>query len=72
MLAFWYPVSQFSSDCHEILQPLLSDHLVTTLRISQKFYLVFQKLDHLACNAILGIHRKEVNGFIHVIEEGHK
>ena len=23
-LAFWYPVSQLSSDCHEILQPLLS------------------------------------------------
>ena len=33
-LAFWYPVSQFSCDRHEILQPLLSSHLATTLKIS--------------------------------------
>ena len=32
-VSFWYPVSQFSSDYHEILQPLLSDHLATTLKI---------------------------------------
>ena len=31
-LAFWYPVSQFSNDCHEILQPLLSSHLATILK----------------------------------------
>ena len=34
-LAFRYPVSQFSGDCHEILQPLLSSHLATTLKISR-------------------------------------
>ena len=32
-LAFWYPVSQFSSDCHKIVQPLLSSHLATALKI---------------------------------------
>ena len=34
-VAFRYPVSQFSRDCHEILQPLLSSHLATTLETSQ-------------------------------------
>ena len=36
-LAFWYPVSQFSSYCQEILQPLglLSSHLATILKISR-------------------------------------
>ena len=34
---------------------------------SAKFHLVFQKLDHLTCNAILRINPNEVNGFIHVI-----
>ena len=34
-LAFRYPVSQFSRDCHEILQPLLSGDLTTTLKISR-------------------------------------
>ena len=37
-----------------------------------KFHLVFQKLDHLTCNAILRINRDEVNRFIHGIEESHK
>ena len=37
-----------------------------------KFHLVFQKLDHLICNAILRINRNKVNGFIHVIEVRHK
>ena len=32
---FWYPVSQFSSGCHKILQPLSSTHLATTLKISR-------------------------------------
>ena len=36
-LPFWYPVSQFSSDCHEILQPLLSNHLASTLKISRNY-----------------------------------
>ena len=36
-----------------------------------KFHSVFQKLDHLTCNAIQRINRNEVNGFIHVIEERH-
>ena len=49
-----YPVSQFSRDCLEILQPLLSYHLATTLEILR----VFQKLNHLTCNAILRINRK--------------
>ena len=32
-LAFWYPVSQLSTDCHKILQPLLSSNLAATLKI---------------------------------------
>ena len=34
-LAFRYTVSQFSRDCHEILQTLLSNHLATTQKISR-------------------------------------
>ena len=60
-LAFRYPVSQFSSDCHRILQPLLSVFLATTLKISalvsEILATTLKKLDHLTCNAILRINR---------------
>ena len=56
---------------------LLSDRVSLILRIGlylnfAKFHLVFQKLDHLTCNAIQRINRNEVSGFIHVIEKRHK
>ena len=54
------------SDCHESLS------FGNNPENFAKFHLVFQKLDHLTCNAILRKKRNEVNGFIHVIEERHK
>ena len=42
-------VSQFSSDCQKILQPLLSDHknFSNNPKNFAEFHLLFQKLDNL-------------------------
>ena len=63
-------IVSFSVSSHSILKRLSQNFVLIIIwsfginpKNFPKFYQVFQKLDHLTCNAILRISRNEVNGF---------